>query len=95
MKIIIRRFAVVVMFLVIALLVFNMAPEYDLEYKYKEGDIRVIFNDIEITRDLSRLPQTALLVDGQVMLSQDTVDILFDKNLYYEEKYETLITTTK
>lgn len=95
MKIIIKRFIVVVMFLVVALFVFNMAPEYELKYKYKEGDIRVIFNDTEITRNLSKLPQTALLVDGEIMLSQDTVDILFDKNLYYEQKYETLITTTK
>lgn len=94
MKIIIRRFAVVIIFLVVALFIFNIAPEYELEYKYKEGDIRVIFNDSEITRNLSKLPQTALFVDGEIMLSQDTVDILFDKNLYYEEKYETLITTT-
>ncbi len=95
MKIIIKRFIVVVMFLIVALLIFNMAPEYELEYKYKEGDIRVIFNDSEITRNLSKLPQTALLVDDEIMFSQDTVDILFDKNLYYEQKYETLITTTK
>ena len=95
MKIIIKRLVIVCLFLIAALLIFNTAPEYDLEYKYKEGDIRVIFNDREITRDLSKLPQTALLVDGEIMLSQDTVDILFDKNLYYEEKYETLITTSK
>ena len=48
MKIIIRRFVIVIMFLMVAFLIFNMAPEYDLEYKYKEGDIRVIFNDKEI-----------------------------------------------
>ena len=94
MNIIIKRFIVVVIFLIAALSIFNMAPEYELDYKYKEGDIRVIFNDVEITRDLSKLPQTALLVDDEIMLSQDTVDILFDKNLYYEEAYETLITTT-
>ena len=27
------------------------------------------------------------------MLSQDTIDILFDKDLFYEKKYDTLITT--
>lgn len=95
MKIIIKRLVVVILFLVVAVSIFNMAPEYELEYKYKEGDIRVIFNDVEITRNLSKLPQNALLVDGEIMLSQDTVDILFDKNLYYEEQYKTLITTTK
>lgn len=95
MNILIKRLIIVIMFLIAALLVFNTAPEYDLEYKYKEGDIRVILNDKEITREISKLPQAALLVDGEIMLSQDTVDILFDKNLYYEEKYETLITTSK
>lgn len=94
MKIVIRRFVVVILFLVVALWILNRAPEYDLEYKYKDGDIRVIFNDVEITRELNKLPQTAILVDGEVMLSQDTVDILLDKNLYYEEKYQTFITTT-
>ena len=79
MKIIVKRFVVVLIFLILALIVFNTAPEYDLIYKYKEGDIRVILNDMEITRNLSKLPQTALLVDGEIMLSQDTVDILFDK----------------
>ena len=95
MKIIVKRLIIVILFLILAMTVFNRAPEYDLEYKYKEGDIRVIFNDTEITRNINKLPQTAILVDGEVMLSQDAVDILFDKNLWYEEKYDTLITTTK
>lgn len=95
MKVLVKRLVVVVLFLIIALYVFNRAPEYDLEYKYKDGDIRVIFNDVEITRDTKKLPQTAMLVDGEIMLSQDTIDILFDKNLYYEEKYDTFITTSE
>lgn len=94
MKFVIRRLVIVILFLLVAIWIFNRAPEYDLVYKYKDGDIRVIFNDVEITRELNKLPQTAILVDGEVMLSQDTVDILLDKNLYYEEKYQTLITTT-
>lgn len=91
---IIKRLVIVIIFLAVAIYAFNRAPEYDLEYKYKDGDIRVIFNDREITRELSKLPQVPILVEGEIMLSQDTVDILFDKNLYYEEKYDTLITTT-
>ena len=94
MKIILKRLIIVGLFLLIAIYYFNQAPEYDLKYKYKDGDIRVILNDTEITRNTSKLPQTAMLVDGEIMLSQDTIDILFDKNLYYEEKYQTLITTT-
>lgn len=95
MKIIIKRLLIVMLFLVVAIILFDKAPEYELEYKYKDGDIRVIINDTEITRNINKLPQAAILVEGEVMLSQDTIDILFDKNLYYEEKYETLITTSK
>ena len=94
MKHIIRRLVIVAIFLIVAIWIFNSAPEYDLVYKYKDGDIRFIFNDIEITRNLNKLPQAVILVEDEIMLSQDTVDILFDKNLYYEEKYQTLITTT-
>lgn len=90
----IGRILLALAFLVLALYIIWQAPEYDLEYQYESGDIRMIFNDKEITRDTSKLPQTVILVNGEIFLSQDTVDILFDKNLYYEEKYDTLITTT-
>lgn len=91
----IKRIIIVALFLSLSIFVLNRAPEYDLVYKYKDGDIRVIFNDTEITRNINKLPQVAMLVEGESMLSQDTIDILLDKNLYYEEKYDTLITTTK
>lgn len=91
----VKRIIIVALFLSLSIFILNRAPEYDLVYKYKDGDIRVIFNDIEITRNINKLPQVAMLVDGESMLSQDTIDILLDKNLYYEEKYDTLITTTK
>lgn len=95
MKNIIKRLLIVIAFLAIAIMMFCKAPEYDLEYKYRDGDIRVIFNDTEITRNINKLPEAAMLINDEIMLSQNTIDILFDKNLYYEEKYETLITTTK
>ena len=93
MKTIIKRFIITAIFLIVAILIINHAPEYDLVYKYKDGDLRVIFNDKEITRDTTRLPQVAVLLNGEIMLSQDTIDYLFDKDLFYEKKYDTLITT--
>ncbi len=89
-----KRIIIILCFLSIAIFLFHQAPEYELVQQYQDGDIRVILNDTEITRNIAKLPQVAMLADEEVMLSQDTVDILFDKNLWYEEKQNTFITTT-
>ncbi len=94
MKNLIIRLLVVILFLGACILVINYAPDYDIEYKYNNGDLRVIFNDKEITRDTTRLPEVATVINGEVMLSHNTIDILFDKDLYFEEKYNTFITTS-
>ncbi len=90
-----KKIFVVLMFIIIALGVCYIAPNYFVEETYEADELRVVFNQYEITHNASKLPQKALIVDGKIMLSQDTVDILFDKWLYYDEKYETLITTTE
>ena len=95
MKNFIIRIAVVLLFLIAATWIINIAPKYELTYKYKDSDLRVILDDVEITRDLRKLPEAAAILGDEVLLSQNTIDILFDKNLYYEEKYDTLITTSE
>ena len=97
MKNLIIRIIVVVLFLVIALFVIKRAPEYTLEYKYKDGDLRVIFDDVEITRDIRKLPEAAAKLPShdEILLSQDTIDILFDKYLFYDEENDSLITTSE
>ena len=94
MKGLIRRIIIVVLFLGVFIYLINQAPDYDIEYKYNDGDLRVIFNDREITRDKSKLPEVATVINGEIMLSHNTIDILFDKDLYFEEKYNTFITTS-
>ena len=94
MKNVIIRIVIIILFLVTAILIINNAPKYELVYKYKDGDLRIIYNDTEITRNKSKVPEKAVLLNDEVLLSQNTVDILFDKNLFYEEKYNTLITTS-
>lgn len=93
MKNLFIRLFVVLVFLIGAFYVINHAPHYELEYKYKNGDLRVILNDKEITREKSKLPEVATIMNGEVMLSSNTIDILFDKDLYFEKKYDTFITT--
>ena len=92
MKDFIKRILVVIVFMAIAILIINNAPQYELEYKYKNGDLRVIINDVEITRDVAKLPEVAAFHEGNVFLSSNTIDILFDKNLYYDEINDTFVT---
>ncbi len=94
MKNIIIRLVIVILFLVLSITLINMAPEYELTYKYKDGDLRVIYNNIEITSDTNRLPEVATILNNEIMLSNNTIDYLFDKYLFYDQKYNTLITTT-
>ncbi|MBR3281463.1 MAG: hypothetical protein IKI57_06505 [Clostridia bacterium] len=92
MKDFIKRILVIVVFIAIAILIINNAPQYELDYKYKNGDLRVIVNDVEITRNISKLPEVAALHNGNVLLSSNTIDILFDKDLFYDQKNDTFIT---
>lgn len=90
-----KKILIVALFIVVALGVCYIAPNYLIEETYEADELRVVLNQYEITHNTSKLPQKALIINGKVMLSQDTVDILFDKWLYYDEKYDTVITTTE
>ena len=89
-----KKVLIAIIFLAVAAFVCSIAPNYFIEDTYTEDEVRVIVNNMEITHNDKKMPQVAKIVDGKVMLSQDTVDILFDKWLYYDEKYDTLISTT-
>lgn len=89
-----KKIFVVLLFIVIAGFVCYIAPNYFVGETYEPDEVRVVFNQNEITHNVSKLPQKAIVIDGKVMLSKDTVDILFDKWLYYDEKYDTIISTT-
>lgn len=86
-----RRIIIVILFLLVAGLIFKIAPDYIIGETYEKNVIRVVLDDNEITNSM---PQKALIINGKVMLSRATVDKYFDKYLYYDEKYNTIITTT-
>lgn len=86
-----RRLFVAFFFLIIAGGIFYIAPNYQVTTFYDKDEIRIVIDDKEITKKLSN---PVLIDDGVVMLSVDTIDIYFDKWLYYDEKYDTYITTT-
>lgn len=86
-----KRIITVILFLVISIWIFYIAPNYQIDTFYKKNEIRLVINDDEVTR---KIPEQVKIIDGKIMLSKDTIDIYFDKWLYYDEKYETYITTS-
>ena len=90
----IKRIIIPVFLLIISGLIFMIAPYYQIGTQYNENEVRVILDNTEITRNEKKLPDPAIIKNGKILLSQNTVDILFDKWLYYDEKYNTIITTT-
>ncbi len=86
-----RRLLIAFFFLIIALGIFYIAPNYQVTTFYEENEVRIIIDDREITKEI---PHPVLLVDDAIMLSTDTIDIYFDKWLYYDQKYNTYITSS-
>ncbi len=87
-----KRLFVASLFLVVACAIFFIAPNYAVTTFYTKGEIRIVIDDKEITKDI---PHPVMMLDDEVMLSLDTIDIYFDKWLYYDEKYDTYITTSE
>ena len=83
---------VVVLFLIVAYLVCQNARYYIPPVQYEKDEIRVVLDDTEVTK---KIPDAAIIKDGNVLLSFDTIKEYFDKYLYYDQKYETVILTTE
>ncbi|MBO5178927.1 MAG: hypothetical protein J6B87_01080 [Clostridia bacterium] len=86
-----KRLIITFLFLAVSICIFYIAPNYQVNTFYDKDEIRIVINDKEVTKDI---PDTVKIVDEKIMLSKDTIDIYFDKWLYYDEKYETYITTS-
>ena len=89
-----KRVLIPFLFVIAAIFICAIAPNYYEGDTYSDNEIRVVLNSKEIPHNKSLLPDEVVIVDGKVMFSQNTVDILFDKWLYYDEKYDTIISTT-
>lgn len=90
MKIIneINRFFVVIMLLVIAYFICKYTPYYLPTTVYAKDTVRVVLDDNEITNSL---PDIAMIIDGKVMLSIDTIKKYINEYIYFDEKYDTII----
>ena len=79
---------IVIVFLVVACGICALTPYYIPTTHYEKDEIRVVIDDNEYTKSL---PEVATFVDGKLMLSLNTISKFFDKYIFFDEKYETVI----
>lgn len=82
------KLIVVIIFMIIAYGVCGLTPYYIETTHYEDDEIRVVIDDNEYTKSL---PNVATFIDGKVMLSIDTITKYFDKYIFMDEKYNTII----
>ncbi len=86
-----KNIFVVIISLMIALFVVNVAPGYKRD-KYKDKT-NLIIDEENKTEDLKH--DIYVNENGTVYISEDDVKNLFDATIYYDEKYNQIITTSK
>lgn len=86
----IKNILVGVISLIIVALIINIAPGYKRD-KYKNV-INLIINEENKTEQLKH--ELYINENGTIYISQDDVKNLFDETIYYDEKYNQIITTT-
>lgn len=84
------KLLVVFIFLFVSYMICGFTKYYIAPINYHKNELRVIIDDTEITRNM---PDTAILEDGKIMLSIDTIKKYFDEYIYFDEKYDTVIVT--
>ena len=85
-----RNICVGIIALIIAMIIVNVSPGYKRD-KYKDV-INLVLNDENITEQLKN--EIYVNENGTVYISEDDIQNLFDSTIYYDEKYNQIITTS-
>ena len=85
-----KNISVGVICLIIALFIVNVAPGYKRD-KFKDV-INIIINEDNKTEELKN--EIYVNGNGTVYISEDDIRNLFDDTIYYDEKYNQIITTS-
>lgn len=86
----IRNIIIGVIALIIVALIINIAPGYKRD-KYKDV-INLIINEENITENLKH--DIYVNENGTIYISEEDVQNLFDANIYHDDKYNQIITTS-
>ena len=81
---------VTIVFLIIVSIILNIAPNYEKDKL--EGKIKVIINQNDVTSSLKLDPW--INENGIVYLSTKDIANFFDENIFYDNKYQQIITSS-
>lgn len=87
----IRNIIIGIVALIIVAFILNISPGYKRD-KYKDI-INLVINDTNITENLKNY--IYINEEGIIYLSKTDISEIFDKNIYYDEKYNTIVTTSE
>ncbi|MDO5557632.1 MAG: glycosyl hydrolase family 18 protein [Clostridia bacterium] len=79
----------VIVFLIFVIISLNMAPNYIKENL--NNKINLIINNKNVTKSLKK--DIFISEEGTIYLSKEDVQNFFDESIYYDEKYNQIITT--
>lgn len=86
----IRNILICIVSICIVAFILNIAPGYKRD-KYKDV-VNLILNEKNITENLKN--SVYISEKGTIYISQEDIKELFDENIYYDEKYNQIITTS-
>jgi hypothetical protein len=86
----IRNIIICVIAIIIVAFILNIAPGYKRD-KYTDV-VNLILNEKNITENLKN--NIYISPKGTIYMSKDDIQNLFDSNIYYDEKYNQIITTS-
>lgn len=84
------KLVVVNVLLIAAYMICNYTQYFIPQVTYAEDEVRVVIDNKEVTKNL---PNPAILENGNVFLSFKTVQKYFDRYVYLDQKYGTVIIT--
>lgn len=88
----ITKFLTVIIFIVLAVFLFSVAPYFKPTETFKKGVTHLVVDDKDVTNSL---PDPVYIEDDIVMMSDKTIMKFFkDAFVYYDEKYDTAIITS-
>lgn len=86
-----NKFIKVITYLILLIIVFNVAENYEINSQYVNGKINLILNNEHITNEL----KNDLFINEKnvIYISEEDVKKLFDPNIIYDELNNYIITT--
>ena len=81
----------IIIYLIFLLIIFNYAPNYEIDINYTKSNINLIINNENVTENLKY--KLFINDEDQIYMSIEDVSDYFDKTIRYDETKKEIITT--